>query len=291
MNKKGVTLKKHILKTCWENNTDGAGILYVEDGRLEVYKELHSFKKFIKTYNEIRMVNKDNMVLHFRIATHGGVDHDNCHPFLVNNNLGFVHNGIIRDLVGHSKDKSDTNLFCEMLRTLPKGWERNEAMYKLVGSAIGFYNKLIFLNNQGEFKIVNEHEGVWDMGCWFSNRTYKDYGYTDHGGVKVYAGGTATTASAYSKYLSNPKLNNFTSNAALPAKKWYKEDVHEHFYEARDSKFDSEFESRNNEVKDHGYTSAICDCCLAQKDSKYNYKNMAYLCDDCAGEWAGVDQF
>jgi len=36
-------ISNSILKNCWDNNDDGAGIMYAIDGKIIVRKELHSF--------------------------------------------------------------------------------------------------------------------------------------------------------------------------------------------------------------------------------------------------------
>ncbi len=44
LNTKQTTLKKQLLRNCWENNGDGAGILYINnDNKLEFFKEMNNF--------------------------------------------------------------------------------------------------------------------------------------------------------------------------------------------------------------------------------------------------------
>lgn len=186
LNKKGVTLKKDLLKACWDNNNDGAGLAYPKDGRIEIFKELKSFDKFYDEYAAIREEYRGNMLLHFRIATHGAVTEENCHPFLVSDTLAFVHNGVISN-VGASKDKSDTKCFNEkVLQLLPEGFTDNAGIKLLVEEFIG-HSKLAFLDAEGNYSIYNEAKGVWDMDCWFSNVSYKPkpvYSTTAVGGYK-----------------------------------------------------------------------------------------------------------
>jgi hypothetical protein len=44
----GVKIKESTLKNCWDANKDGAGIMYVENGKIIVNKEMHSFSEFMK---------------------------------------------------------------------------------------------------------------------------------------------------------------------------------------------------------------------------------------------------
>ena len=190
LNKKEATLKRELLKNCWDNNGDGAGLLYIDNKKqMKTFKELKSFEVFYQEYSRVKKsYGKRNIVIHFRISTHGKIDETNCHPFLVNDNLGFVHNGMIYD-VPTSKDYSDTYMFNEtILKNFTEGFEYNEIILDMIESFIGS-NKLVFLNSNNDFAIVNEKAGHWANGCWFSNGSYKYVSnYVDYGGTKVYRG-------------------------------------------------------------------------------------------------------
>lgn len=193
LNTKGTTLKKKTLRNCWENNGDGAGILYINnDNKLETFKELKDFSNFYKNYSRIKKeFGKRNMLLHFRISTHGKVNETNCHPFLVNEDVGFVHNGMIHN-VPTSEEYSDTYMFNEtILKRLEKDFINNSAITILLEDFIGGGNKLIILNSNDEFLIVNEKAGHWNLGCWFSNDSYRQVNsWVDFGGVKKQKGST-----------------------------------------------------------------------------------------------------
>ena len=190
LNKKEATLKRELLKNCWDNNGDGAGLLYIDNKKqMKTFKELKSFEVFYQEYSRVKKsYGKRNIVIHFRISTHGKIDETNCHPFLVNDNLGFVHNGMIYD-VPTSKDYSDTYMFNEVvLKNFTEGFEYNEIILDMLEGFIGG-SKLVFLNSNNDFAIVNEKAGHWANGCWFSNGSYKYVSnYVDYGGTKVYRG-------------------------------------------------------------------------------------------------------
>lgn len=189
LNTKISTLKKDTLSNCWKNNGDGAGILYIDDNQcMQVFKEMVSFENFYDNYLDIKKkYGKRNIVLHFRISTHGKVNATNCHPFLVSPNLGFVHNGMIHKLPV-SKDYSDTYMFNEsILKKLKDGFEYDQDMLDLIADYIGSGSKLIFLNSDNDYAIVNEKAGHWADGCWFSNTSYQSVNdWYDFGGVKKY---------------------------------------------------------------------------------------------------------
>jgi len=190
LNTPNVTFPKTLISTCWDNNGDGAGLIYTGGGSLYIHKELHSVHEFYNKYIDVRRrFPKSKIVLHFRIGTSGGINLDNCHPFSVSKNLAFVHNGIISELNGINPKKSDTNLFNEfVLQKLPSDFTANPALMSVIEKYIGS-SKLVFLDKDNEATIVNEDLGVEDSkypNCWFSNSTYKPSQYYDRGGVKVW---------------------------------------------------------------------------------------------------------
>ena len=133
--------------------------------------------KFNQFYTAYKMANEKApdrpFIIHFTIGTHGEKTVYNCHPFYVNKNLVFIHNGIIQG-VGTDVKKSDTQLFNDkVLKRLPKGWESNDAIRELISNYIG-YSKLVFLNVAGDVYIVNEKLGNWLDGIWYSNMSYKE---------------------------------------------------------------------------------------------------------------------
>lgn len=179
------TISKKTLRNCWNNNDMGAGILYINQaGHLSDFKELVSFDNFYKAYQYIRSITKHPVILHFRIATHGKINKENCHPFYVSEKLGFVHNGII-SIDTPYKEYSDTWHFNELLKRLPENFLSNEAIMLLIEEFIS-WSKLIFMDNKGKVTIVNEKDGQMHKGDWYSNGTYKETNYYNVGGKIVY---------------------------------------------------------------------------------------------------------
>lgn len=174
LNTKG-TINKKTFKNCWDNNPDGGGIAYAENGKVKLFKELKCFKQLYKQYVEVREANPEaNILIHFRIATHGKINETNCHPFKVNNNLAFIHNGMIYGKgLETSREFSDTYLFNQtILKRLPQNFLKNEAILKLLEEYIGF-SKIIFLTGGNDWAILNENDGHWMGDNWYSNNSYK----------------------------------------------------------------------------------------------------------------------
>ncbi len=78
----GKRLTYEKLKVCQESNPDGMGISYSTGDQLIVEKSLTSLKFIWKAYKRARRIQAD-VVLHFRLATHGENTLDNSHPFFV----------------------------------------------------------------------------------------------------------------------------------------------------------------------------------------------------------------
>ena len=170
----GKLLSLATLKECYTSNPDGAGFMYAESKKLHIEKGFFSFQSF---YDAFKKHESKQAVIHFRIKTHGKIDTTNCHPFAVNNAIGFVHNGIISGF--GDANHSDTIGFNQsILQPLVSKWG-NLALFQdpiidLIEGRIG-YSKLVFLDRHGNHKIMNEHKGTWDDGVWYSNDSYKPY--------------------------------------------------------------------------------------------------------------------
>ena len=165
-------ISKTTLQRCYESNPDGAGFMFAADKKLTVKKGYFTFKEF---YKEYKPHENKQVLLHFRIKTHGPIDKNNCHPFLVNSGLGFIHNGIIS---GYGDNKqSDTIDFNKSILQKIVSKHGNmglfdDPMVELIENVIG-YSKLVFLDRHGNYRIMNEDKGHWNNGVWYSNNSYK----------------------------------------------------------------------------------------------------------------------
>ena len=172
----GSTISDRHLKNCFDNNPDGCGFAYIqtdhiERTRLKVYKTM-DYDTFLRKYKRALSNNLDSpFLIHFRVATHGTVDTFNCHPFFINKEVAFIHNGIIGG-VGTDPIKSDTQMFNDkVLKKLPKDFYKREE-YKLLIEKFITGSKLLTLDINGYVTIFNEASGQWKDGVWFSNTSY-----------------------------------------------------------------------------------------------------------------------
>jgi len=282
---KGTEISAQSFRNCWDNNFNGAGFMYNDsNNKLRVVKEMESFSKIYKKYVAAKKKHpKANFVLHFRISTHGVINKSNCHPFKVNNELGFVHNGVIREVDNH-KDYSDTNMFNrQILRKLPEAsvaYFNNSAVKKVYGEFIG-YSKLIFMNNKGEFAIVNEQKGHWADNVWYSNDSYKRVKNT------VDYGGKTMTREEAQKLQGGSEANTKAIGYDYPSR----------YYDENSSSFNNTSRGWDNDttIKDVSRNSNLGKEYGIYEGSNYLVSDGTITCDSCGiysltGELMSKDQ-
>lgn len=160
-------------KRLRERHGDGHSIMWSDGEKIRTWKSLNRLDLLYFKYLMLREENYD-MVIHFRRATRGEVCLENCHPFFVDEDLAFVHNGTI-DIPELPDGKSDTLEFRDrILRMLPKHWYENSDYRDMVNAYSG-WSRFIFLTSKGKIYIINESKGTWEDGTWYSNSTYRDY--------------------------------------------------------------------------------------------------------------------
>lgn len=174
--KKSLINPKH-LEAGQERNKDGWGIMYPDGKRVCVARGMGDAKEF----NAALALVPDNtpVAVHFRMATAGPTDLANCHPFKVlsfeehGQDLFLMHNGP-KIMPGFNGDKkrSDTLQFVEeLLVPLLKGNPRlirSKALHKMIAAAVN-RDRLVFLEGCGKWHCINENEGKWEKGAWYSN--------------------------------------------------------------------------------------------------------------------------
>lgn len=172
-------LDNDLLERCWDRNSDGAGLAYKGPNGIVVAKEFARFDTFLKLFHKHRKIavkNNSHMLLHFRIGTSGEKSIVNVHPFWVNKNLVFAHNGMLP--IRPMKNWSDTNTFNQMvLKRFPPDFFKVSGIVNLIFAYTSGNSKLVFLNERGRFLFVHKDSGEEDAtyNAWFSNPGYKDY--------------------------------------------------------------------------------------------------------------------
>jgi predicted glutamine amidotransferase len=165
--------------TAYENghdsNKDSWGFAAVVDGQLVTCCGLGKFEEFREAFEPY--ANRQ-AIIHFRWATHGKTNEDNCHPFMVADNLAVIHNGVVAIKCEVNQAMSDTWHFNELvLKPMhdrdPDFYNRSEVIFtqELAHDS----SKFVFLRADGDYCIWNADDGEWEKdGHWYSNNSYEE---------------------------------------------------------------------------------------------------------------------
>lgn len=74
-------LDYNILATCWDSNPHGAGIMYTREKKVHIIKGLMTLESLLEAIDNARIQENEPLVVHFRVATSGGVNRGMTHPF------------------------------------------------------------------------------------------------------------------------------------------------------------------------------------------------------------------
>ena len=195
------------IENMWENNPDGAGLMYAYNGKVIIEKGFMTLESFMSALERIQKkvdLEKLAVILHFRIGTAGGNTPENTHPFPISDNIGVlkklrlevpigvVHNGII-SITPRQKDISDTMEYiaaqlAPLHRAVPNFYE-NKNLMLLVKNAIS--SKMAFLIGDGTMFSIGEF--VTEDGIFYSNSAYSEvYTYRNLYGNKYSSSGKYT---------------------------------------------------------------------------------------------------
>lgn len=184
---------RKTLKTCFENNPDGAGLMYVKDNKVVIDKGYMTFNSFYKRIKRLKKeFNSDltdkAMVFHFRIGTSGGNIKENTHPFPISSNipdlkalhissdLAVVHNGIICNYIYDTLSDTQNFIkdFLDPLKELNKNFYKNNKILNIIDKELG--GKLAILDTKETITYIGSFEN--ENGVKYSNDTYKTSRYT-----------------------------------------------------------------------------------------------------------------
>lgn len=183
---------KDILKQCFSHNNDGAGLMFVNKGKVNIVKGFMTFDKFydyLMKLDHIHNLKEHALVMHFRISTGGNVDGGNCHPYPISAkekdlrkeyitcNLGMAHNGIISMYSKKNGVLNDTQQFImncvSTLYAMDKEFYKKKKPMDLLEDIAG--SKLCFLDTEENIYYVGSF--IEDEGIYYSNSSYIPYTY------------------------------------------------------------------------------------------------------------------
>jgi len=182
------------IRRMFNHNRDGAGIMYTINGKVKIVKGLMTVDSVFAELDAIRKkidVDKEAMVLHFRIGTAGGNIPANTHPYPITDSLhllqkletitdvGVAHNGII-DITPRQKNINDTmeyimSQLAPLKRAVPKFYENKDLML-MVKNAIS--SKMAFLTADRFIYTIGDF--IEDDGLLYSNSSYLGYDYRSY---------------------------------------------------------------------------------------------------------------
>ena len=200
---RGRALNEEQIDKMWNRNSHGGGIAWIEDGKVKVYKSL-KLKPIKEMILEIQKQEPSDILVHMRIKTNGRVCLENCHPFHIDTQTVFAHNGIMpREFHPPAKledDISDTRWFGQIVLEHIKLTALDDSRFiEVLEDMIGRYNKLVILTANPklhhESYIINESSGEWHDGIWFSNDSYKPFSQKMTFGTRAYVDGGSSNLS------------------------------------------------------------------------------------------------
>ena len=167
----GVTVPSSLLEQAAFDNPHGWGVMVPKPrGGISIYRGF-------KTRDVMRVVDRIGpdraCTVHLRIATHGGINHANLHPFDFNGGrYALVHNGIIRVPI-RNDERSDTwhfthDIIAPMLKGKPELFESPE-FPEIVEHVAGDGNKVVILRDDGAQVTAGWSDGTEYLGLWLSN--------------------------------------------------------------------------------------------------------------------------
>lgn len=165
---KGTMVDRSILAYAYNQNPDGIGIMSVSG--IEKFmgkKALKRARRYLESYLVPEQIPYG---IHFRWATHGAIQMSNTHPYEAPTGKHWVmHNGVIGLTANEAtKDESDTAVFVRKYMTDAASID-DTFYYKALSTKVGWGNKLLIMDDCGQFIICNDDAGVWIDGIWFSN--------------------------------------------------------------------------------------------------------------------------
>lgn len=154
--------------------------MYQQNNNVIINKGFMNFNTFIDAINQLQDITNLNLVIHFRLASHGRITKGNTHPFPISKNMtqltktiiitdkAIVHNGIIPFCSDPLRKYSDTQIFIK--NHLSKLDITNPAIQELIQKSTN--SKYIIMTSDNIYLLGNFIE---KNGVYYSNNSYNYY--------------------------------------------------------------------------------------------------------------------
>jgi hypothetical protein len=199
------------LEIACYNNSDGFGYAVHHGDHIVAGRGMRVDVTIDRFFAELDKNPNAIGMFHARLTTHGTTHVDNNHPFRVDGRKDIVlgHNGMLPITPKAGDKRSDTRIFAEELLPNMGVDVLDDPVYfkQLEDWARG--SKIAILSTSPdlaqEVYILNEKDGHWVDGIWWSNTSYKSRSYWSYG----------STGSYYNGYASKEDYDLFTNDKNL----------------------------------------------------------------------------
>ena len=278
---------------CATSNKDGIGFAYNKTGeKPTITKGFKDVPMLLKMLEMHKVTKEHNLVIHFRLATHGKKDQGNCHPFPLSQSFehmreldctcdcAVAHNGVFSSMP-QSPEHSDTMKFVGGILASPEVINNldSKPIKELVRGYCGFSSKLAFLRPQG-ITLIGDFE--LSDGVHYSNKQFESWGY--RGGRhnwNEYCEIHKKYDVCYKKYEKEGKTYCYM-HKVYDNCKWCT--IHNKWDSCV---YDKEIAEANDHllVDDKGSSlldlRSSCEWCSTKENVVYNADQKSYLCGEC----------
>ncbi len=221
---------KETLKTCFDNNPDGAGFMYRKGREIRIRKGYMKFESFYRALRNIDGVKggitNTDLLMHFRIATHGTIEPGQTHPFPVSQS----YTDLVREKITVKQALAHNGILTAYAPPKEVASVMSDTMWFIAQNAADIQTPLKNGVN-GKFVLMDTKETVvygqftLDTGVYYSNDSYLfDYQSCWYGGV--YGSGFGMRGKYEPIFRSsgakNKKLSSFGKKSKKPKYTGYK---------------------------------------------------------------------
>lgn len=133
-------------------------------------KVFHSMDRATFEHELKRTVRKSEpCIIHCRIATHGSIREENCHPFIdLKTGVAFAHNGILNIAPIGDKTDSETAFLTRFVPIIRRYGIASEELKVSVNRIIGG-SRFIFMDADGQVRRFGHWYLSREDGCFYSH--------------------------------------------------------------------------------------------------------------------------
>lgn len=180
---------RETLDICFANNPHGCGYTLNRNGVNYIFKGFTSVDEMCKSFEKTCPKQSETVMIHFRVASHGEINAENCHPFPVSSKYSvlkkteiqtwlptLVHNGTFYSFKKEDNKHSDTMNFVKSIAP----FVNNNYLYnsRALKDFLNLYvkennSRVAVLYNNGVFNAFGEWIHDKNTNLYFSNLNYR----------------------------------------------------------------------------------------------------------------------